>query len=62
MSNSYVATSALIFATVAVVHLVRLMKSWQVQVGTFSVPMSASWMGLLVSALLAIWGVMQLGR
>jgi hypothetical protein len=33
-----------------------------VQVGSFAVPMSLSWIGLLVSALLAIWGFMQLGH
>jgi hypothetical protein len=30
-----------------------------VQVGSYGVPMSVSWLGLLVSALLAIWGFMQ---
>jgi hypothetical protein len=62
MSISYAAVSALIFFIVTVVHLVRLVKSWPVQVGSFAVPMSLSWIGLLVSALLAIWGFMQLGH
>ena len=62
MSSSYVAISALIFAIVAVVHLARLVKSWPVHVGTFAVPMSVSWIGLLVSALLAIWGFIQLSH
>ena len=62
MSISYAAVSALIFVIVAVVHLARLVKSWPVQVGSFAVPMSLSWIGLQVSALLAIWGFMQLGH
>jgi hypothetical protein len=62
MSISYAAVSALIFFIVTVVHLARLVKSWPVQVGSFAVPMSLSWIGLLVSALLAIWGFMQLGH
>ena len=62
MSISYAAVSALIFVIVAVVHLARLVKSWPVQVGSFAVPMSLSWIGLLVSALLAIWGFMHLGH
>lgn len=62
MSTSYAAVSALIFGIVALVHLARLAKGWAVQVGSFAVPMSVSWIGLPVSALLAIWGVTQLGH
>jgi hypothetical protein len=62
MLGSYVAISAAIFAVVAVVHLARLLKSWPVQIGSCAVPMSVSWIGLPVSALLAIWGFMQLGH
>jgi hypothetical protein len=62
MSNSYTAVSALIFAIVAAVHLARLVKSSPVQVASFAVPMSLSWIGLPVSALLAIWGFAQLGH
>ena len=62
MSSSYVAVPALIFAIVASVHLARLVKGWPVQVGSFAAPMSVSWIGLLVSALLAIWGLMQLSH
>jgi hypothetical protein len=61
MPISYAAVSALIFAVVAIVHLIRLLKGWSVQIGTASVPMSASWAGLFVAALLAIWGFMQMG-
>lgn len=62
MSSSYAAISALIFAVVACVHLARLVKAWPVQVGSFAAPMSVSWIGLPVSALMAIWGFMQLGH
>ena len=62
MSNSYAPVSALIFAIVAFVHLGRLVKGWPVHVGHFAVPMSVSWIGLPVSALLAVWGFMQLGH
>jgi hypothetical protein len=62
MSNSYAAVSALIFTIVALGHLVRLSKQWAVHVGPFSVPMSVSWIGLVISALIAIWGFMQLGH
>ena len=61
MSNSYAAVSALIFAVVAIAHLVRIAKGWAARIGPYSVPMSLSWIGLVIAALLAIWGFMQLG-
>ncbi len=60
MSNYYAVVSAVIFALVAVAHLVRLIKGWAVQIGPYSVPMSLSWVGLVVAALIAVWGFMQL--
>ena len=62
MSNSYAAVSALIFAVVALGHLLRILKQWTVQIGALAVPMSVSWIGLVIAALLSIWGFMQLGR
>jgi hypothetical protein len=61
MSNSYAVISALIFALVAVGHVVRLVNRWTVQVGPCNVSMNVSWAALVVSALLAIWGFTQLG-
>ena len=62
MSNFYAVVSALIFAAVAFAHLMRLLKRLPVQVGSLSVPMSVSWIGLPVATLLAFWGFMQLGH
>jgi len=62
MSGYYLAISTLIFAVVAFAHLARLFRGWSVQIGSHSVPMSVSWFGLAVSALLAIWGFVQLGH
>ena len=61
MSSYYAAVSALIFVVVAIAHLIRIWRGWGVQIGPHSVPMSLSWIGLAVAALLAIWGFMQLG-
>ena len=61
MLKYYVAISALIFALVALVHLVRLAKRWSVQIGSLTIPITASWIGFLISAFLAIWGFAQLG-
>jgi hypothetical protein len=43
----------------AIAHLVRLIKRWAVQIGSISVPMYISWIGLIISALLSIWGFSQ---
>ena len=60
MSNSYAAVSALIFAIVSVMHVVRLINRWPVVIGPYNISMNVSWAALVVSALLAIWGFMQL--
>ena len=61
MSNAYAAVSALIFTIVAVMHLVRIICRWSVVIGPRNISMNASWAGLVVAALLAIWGFTQLG-
>jgi hypothetical protein len=61
MSNSYSVVSALIFTVVAITHLVRIIRGWSVVVGPYNVSMNVSWAGLVVAALLAIWGFAQLG-
>jgi len=60
MSNSYAAVSALIFAVVAIMHVVRLVNRWTVVIGPYNVSMNVSWVGLVVAALIAIWGFVQL--
>lgn len=62
MSSYYAAVSALIFAIVALAHVVRIVKRWAVQIGPVSVSISVSWVGFIVATLIAIWGFMQLGR
>jgi hypothetical protein len=56
MSSIYLAVSALVFAAVALGHLTRLLKRWDVRIGPHALPMSMSWIGLPLSALLALWG------
>ena len=48
MSAYYAVISALVFAVVAVAHLIRLVNRWAVQLGPYSVPMSVSWIGLVI--------------
>jgi hypothetical protein len=62
MSKSYVAISAIIFALVAIGHLLRLAQGWDVQIGGMGIAMSVSWIALVVSAALAVWGALVLRR
>ena len=57
MVNYYAAVTALIFAIIAIIHIVRLTGGWPVQIGSRSIPMSVSWVGLVISVVLAIWGL-----
>ena len=61
LSNSYAAVSALIFAVVAIAHLMRIINRWSVVIGPYNISVNVSWVALVVSALIAIWGFMQLG-
>ena len=58
--SSYAIVSALIFAVVAAAHAIRLANRWAVQLGPYSVPMSVSWIGLVIAALISVWGFSQL--
>ena len=52
----YALITALIFTLVAILHGWRIFKGWAVQIGPHSVSVTVSWVGLVVAALLAIWG------
>jgi hypothetical protein len=62
MTKVYVAISAMIFALVAIGHIVRLVQGWQVEVGGIGIAMSVSWAALAVSVVLAVWGGVMLRR
>ena len=62
MAKSYIAISAIIFALVAIGQVVRIVQGWQVQLGDIGVAMSVSWIALIVSAALAVWGGMLVRR
>lgn len=52
----YFLISGLIFAIVAVVHLLRIINQFQIVIGTWSAPMAVSWIGFIIPALLSYWG------
>jgi hypothetical protein len=53
--KNYLLISAAIFAVVALLHLVRLVTHWSVQIGAVTFPLWGSWLGLIIGAALSIW-------
>lgn len=51
----YCLVSGVIFALVALLHLLRLLNSWAVQIGPFAIPTALSVLGLVFFALLSLW-------
>jgi hypothetical protein len=49
--------SGLIFALVALLHLVRIFEDWPVIIEDWSVPKSVSWVALIVAGGLALLGL-----
>ncbi len=63
MSNRhYLVVSATLFALVAIAHLLRLVNSLTVTVADYVVPMTVSWIGFIVPALLAVSALRLLGK
>ena len=55
--KNYSLISGIIFAIVALVHLARLVQAWQITINGMAVPMSISWLGLIIGAILAFYGL-----
>lgn len=51
----YLVISGVVFALVAIGHLVRLLQHLPVLFGEWAVPMWASWGGMVVAATLCVW-------
>jgi len=61
-TKPYLIVSTLIFAFVAVMHLLRLVLGWSVVLGMTSVPPLMSVLAVLISASIAIWGLTLVRR
>jgi hypothetical protein len=51
--------TATLFLVVAIVHLLRIILGWQVEIGGLSIPFWVSWLGDLVAGALAYFGFSQ---
>jgi protein-S-isoprenylcysteine O-methyltransferase Ste14 len=48
-----------LFLVVAIMHLLRIIFGWQVEIGGLSIPFWVSWLGVLVAGALAYLGFTQ---
>jgi len=56
-SKSYFKITGLIFLVIAVVHLTRAFKGWEVNIHTLEMPMWVSWVGAVIAGCLAYHGL-----
>ncbi|MCE0482902.1 MAG: hypothetical protein LV479_01535 [Methylacidiphilales bacterium] len=56
----FVIVSTLVFVLVALVHVVRLVQGWPVELGTMNIPLWVSGLAILVAAAGAVWGLVLL--
>ena len=47
--------ASIIFAVFAIGHIARLVTHSKVTVGNLTIPMQASWIALIIAALLCLW-------
>ncbi len=53
--NLALVVGGIIFSLVAILHFFRLMHQWQVVIDGQNIPMSLSVVGLIITAILALW-------
>jgi hypothetical protein len=53
----YLLISAAIFAFMAILHLIRLVNHWSVNIGAVTVPLWGSWLALAIATALSIWAI-----
>lgn len=53
--KNYIVISGLIFSIIAFAHLIRIINDWMVIINGQSLPMSISYLGFIVTTMLAIW-------
>ena len=62
MLRKYVAVSGVLFGVVAALQAVRALNQWPVHVGGFEVPVSASWIAMVVAGFLCVWAFWSLRK
>ena len=55
--KTFSVVAGVIFALVALLHLLRIYMGWPVVIGTWTAPMWVSWIGLVVAGGLSYFGL-----
>jgi len=55
--KNYSLITGLLFAVVACVHFLRVVAGWDITINGAVIPMWVSWVGLIVPAILAYYGL-----
>jgi hypothetical protein len=53
--KSYLTLSAVVFAIVALAHLIRAIEAWTIVIGAWTIPVALSWIGAIAAAFLSGW-------
>ena len=53
--RAYLWVSGLFFGAVTVLHVLRLAYGWPAQIGSWTVPLALSWIGVIVAGALCAW-------
>lgn len=61
-TKGYLIVSTVLFALIAIVHLIRLTLGWQAEIGTWMVPLWASLVAVVVCGGFAAWGMSLMRR
>ena len=57
--TTYITVAATLFLVMALIHLLRIILGWHVEIGALSIPFWVSWLAVLVAGALAYFGFMQ---
>jgi len=55
--KTFVLLASVIFAIVALAHLLRIFMGWPIAIDDWTVPMWLSWVGLVVAGVLSYFGL-----
>jgi hypothetical protein len=55
----YASLTAALFLAMAIMHLLRIIFGWEVQIGGFAIPFWVSWLAIPITGALAYFGFMQ---
>lgn len=59
MANKYIVVSGAVFGLIAIAQAVRAALQIPVQIGSFSVPVLASWIAAAIAGVLCVWAFRQ---